>query len=93
MILLIIILFGFKRGTGKSPSNVDGVLASYRDYLPDKSCRSGTLTLLFLKSNGFNLTTTSGWGETFNNLKRTYSSNADGTVTYNDFGRSYVLSD
>ena len=89
-----------REGTGTSPSNVDGVLASYKgDYLSrQKIAEVETLTPTFFEESKnpqqfFNLTTTiSGWGEIFPKFKSgTYSSNADGTVSYNDFGAGVMF--
>jgi hypothetical protein len=89
-----------REGTGASPSNVDGVLAAYKgDFLSrQKVAEVETLTATFFEElrdpqQFFNLTTTiTGWGETFPEFKTgTYSSNADGTVSYNDFGAGVMF--
>ena len=89
-----------REGTGKSPSNVDGVLAAYKgDYLSrQKVAEVETLTATFFEESKnpqqfFNLTTTiNGWGETFPEFKTgNYSSNVDGTVAYNDFGAGVMF--
>jgi hypothetical protein len=89
-----------REGVGTSPSNVDGVLAVYKgDYLSRKKVAEvETLTATFFEESKnpqqfFNLTTTiSGWGEIFPEFKTgTYSSNADGTVAYKDFGAGVMF--
>ena len=89
-----------REGVGEKPSNVDGVLSAYRgDYLSrQKVAEVETLTATFFEESKnpqqfFNLTSTiTGWGETFPEFKTgTYSSNADGTVSYNDFGAGIMF--
>ncbi|WP_426063598.1 FKBP-type peptidyl-prolyl cis-trans isomerase [Flavobacterium sp. DSP2-3-1] len=89
-----------REGTGISPTNTDGILTSYKgDYLSrQKVAEVETLTATFFEESKspqqfFNLTTTiTGWGETFPEFKTgTYSSNADGTVSYNDFGAGVMF--
>ncbi|TDE53661.1 FKBP-type peptidyl-prolyl cis-trans isomerase [Flavobacterium sp. GT3P67] len=89
-----------REGVGRSPSNVDGVLAAYKgDYL-ERITTSGAaaLTAVFFEESKnpqqfFNLTTTiTGWGEAFPQFKTgTYTSNADGTVTHKDFGAGVMF--
>ena len=90
-----------REGTGQAPCNVDGVLASYRgDYL-SRVVTTGTNTEL--TSTKFEevkypqtmlslFSTITGWGETFPQFKTgTYTSNADGTVSHNDFGAGVMF--
>ncbi len=89
-------------GVGDSPSNVDGVMASYRgDYLARTVATSTTVSTL--TATKFEeviypqymlslFTTISGWSETFPIFKTgTYTSNADGTITHNDFGAGVMF--
>lgn len=90
-----------REGTGESPCNVDGVLASYRgDYL-ERMITTGTATALtatefeevkYPQQMLSLYTTITGWGETFPQFKTgTNTSNADGTITYNDFGAGVMF--
>lgn len=87
-------------GTGQSPCNVDGVLASYKgDYLARKTVE----TVTTLSATTFEtvkipqqflslFTTIRGWGEVFPLFKMgTTTSNTDGTVTFNDFGAGVMF--
>jgi len=89
-------------GVGESPCNVDGVMASYRgDYL-ERTGTAGT-TVTTLTATKFEeviypqamlslFTTISGWSETFPIFKTgTYTANADGTITHNDFGAGVMF--
>lgn len=87
-------------GKGESPTNVDAVLSAYKgDYLQQVTTDGVTkLTATeFEKSDTpqtfFQLTNVvTGWSEVFPKLKTgTYSSNADGTVSYQDFGAGVVF--
>ena len=89
-----------REGAGESPTNTDAVLASYQgDYLS----RTTVSEVTTLSTTQFEvvknpqqffslLTTIVGWGETFPQFKTgTYSSNTDGTVTYEDFGAGVMF--
>jgi len=89
-------------GVGESPCNVDGVMTSYRgDYL-ERTGTAGT-TVTTLTATKFEevvypqtmlslFTTISGWSETFPIFKTgTYTANADGTITHNDFGAGVMF--
>lgn len=88
-------------GVGKSPCNVDGVLSAYRgDYLQRSTATGSVSTVTATKfeeakypQSFFDLTTTiTGWGEIFPQFKTgTYTSNPDGTITYNDFGAGVMF--
>jgi hypothetical protein len=91
-----------REGTGDKPSNVDGVLAAYKgDYLTQVAATSTTTASLtatqFEESKNpqsfFSLTNTIvGWSEIFPQFKKgTYTSNADGTVSYADFGAGVMF--
>jgi hypothetical protein len=89
-----------REGVGQSPCNVDGVLASYRgDYL-ERQAVSNVTTLTVNKFEEVKnpqtilslYSTVPGWGETFPQFKTgTYTSNPDGTVSYNDFGAGVMF--
>jgi hypothetical protein len=90
-----------REGVGVRPSNVDGVLSAYKgDYLSrQKVAEVETFTATqfeevrnpqqFLSL----FSTITGWGETFPEFKTggTPKSNADGTVTHNDFGAGVMF--
>ncbi|RTZ04666.1 FKBP-type peptidylprolyl isomerase [Flavobacterium sp. GSP27] len=89
-----------REGAGKSPTNADAVLASYKgDYLS----RTTVSEVTTLSATQFEvvknpqqffslLTTVVGWGETFPQFKTgTYDSNTDGTVSYRDFGAGVMF--
>ena len=89
-----------REGVGQSPCNVDGVLASYRgDYLE----RQAVSNVTTLTANQFEevknpqtfmslYSAIPGKGETFPKFKTgTYTSNPDGTVSYNDFGAGVIF--
>ncbi|TDD97375.1 FKBP-type peptidyl-prolyl cis-trans isomerase [Flavobacterium cellulosilyticum] len=89
-------------GTGASPCNVDGVLASYRgDYLYRSVATTTTNSELtatkfdesiYPQSYLSLLTTITGWSEIFPQFKTgTFSSNPDGTTTYNNFGAGVMF--
>lgn len=92
-----------REGTGEKPTNVDGVLASYRgDYLTQVAATTttaATLTATLFEESKypqsfFSLNNTIvGWSEIFPQFKTgTYTSNdADGTVSYNDFGAGVMF--
>jgi len=89
-----------REGVGESPCNVDGVLTAYKgEYLASETA-SGTTTItstLFQEVRSPNTIfelygTIRGWKEVFPQLKYgTSKSNADGTVTYNDFGAGVMF--
>jgi hypothetical protein len=91
-------------GSGQSPTNVDGVLASYHgEYLERTSITTNGVTTTPLSSTFFEElknpqsffslnTTVTGWSEIFPQFKTgTYSSNADGTVSHTDFGAGVMF--
>ena len=91
-----------REGTGEKPTNVDGVLASYRgDYLTQVAATTTTAASLtatqFEESKNpqsfFSLTNTiAGWSEIFPQFKKgTYVSNSDGTVSYSNFGAGVMF--
>jgi hypothetical protein len=91
-----------REGTGDKPTNVDGVMASYRgDYLTQVAATTTTAATLtatqFEESKYpqffFNLTgTIVGWSEVFPQFKTgTYKPNSDGTVSYSDFGAGVMF--
>jgi len=91
-----------REGVGKSPCNVDGVLTTYKgDYLESiaatTSIEASINAIKFEESkypqSFFDLpNTVRGWGETFPEFKTgTYTSNSDGTITYNNFGAGVMF--
>jgi hypothetical protein len=85
-------------GVGESPCNVDGVLTSYRgDYLSRDATTKVLSTTKFEEviypQSMFSLySVIVGWSETFPKFKTgTYTANADGTVTHNDFGAGVMF--
>ncbi|RKS90325.1 hypothetical protein BC952_2707 [Flavobacterium limicola] len=89
-----------REGTGVSPSNADAVLAAYKgDYLSRQTVSEVTTfsaTQFEVVKNPqqfFSLLgTITGWGETFPEFKTgTYSSNADGTISYKDYGAGVMF--
>jgi hypothetical protein len=89
-----------REGVGESPSNVDGVWTAYRgEYLSSETVSGVTAikSTLFEEVKSPNIiydlyNTVRGWKEIFPQLKAgTYKSNADGTVTYNDFGAGVMF--
>lgn len=91
------------QGVGVSPTNVDAVWSSYKgDYLQQVT-KDGVTTLTVtefdrstIPSNFFQFTgidaVIRGWSEFFPKLKTgIYSSNADGTVSYKDYGAGVVF--
>ena len=89
-----------REGTGTAPSNVDGVLASYRGDFLEQTIESNVSSLsatLFEEVKYpqqiislFN--TIVGWSETFPQFKTgSYSTRADGTISYNDFGAGIMF--
>lgn len=91
-----------REGTGDKPTNVDGVLASYKgDYLTQVAATSTTAASLtatqFEESkypqSFFSLTNTIvGWSEIFPQFKKgTYTANADGTISYANFGAGVMF--
>ncbi|MGO4820943.1 MULTISPECIES: FKBP-type peptidyl-prolyl cis-trans isomerase [unclassified Flavobacterium] len=90
-----------REGTGTSPTNVDGVLASYKgEYLEQviDADKVTTLTATPFEEVKYPqqvlslYSTILGWGEIFPQFKSgTYSSNNDGTVSYKDFGAGVMF--
>jgi hypothetical protein len=89
-----------REGVGQSPTNVDGVLSAYKGvYLSHETVadvKTSSVTPfeeVKYPQQFLNLfSTIRGWGETFPQFKTgTYSSNADGTVTYKDFGAGVMF--
>ena len=97
-----------RTGLGESPSNVDGVLASYKgDYLePIASTTSAVATVTATKFEEVKYpqsilslnSAINGWSEIFPQFKTgTYAphldsnGNADGTITYKDFGAGVMF--
>jgi hypothetical protein len=85
-------------GIGESPSNVDGVFTSYRgDYLSrdasNQALSATKFTDVIFPQSFDNLTERIiGWGETFPQFKKgTFTTNADGSVSYNDFGAGVMF--
>lgn len=89
-------------GTGESPCNVDGVFTSYRgDYLQrvtETTSTASSITATKFEEvkypqSFFSLySTVAGWGETFPQFKKgTYTTNADGTLSYYDFGAGVMF--
>ena len=91
-----------REGTGEKPTNVDGVLASYRgDYLTEVAATTTAAAYLAVTKfeeskypqSFFNLNNTIvGWSEIFPQFRKgTYAGNADGTVSYSDFGAGVMF--
>jgi hypothetical protein len=89
-----------REGTGVAPCNVDGVLASYKgDYLEQTVVTNTTsLTATRFEEAKYPqqmlslFSTIKGWSEIFPKFKTgAYSSNDDGTVSYNDFGAGVMF--
>ena len=92
-------------GIGESPTNVDGVFAAYRgDYLQRIAATTTTPIIpSYISATKFEeakfpqtffslYSTVSGWVETFPQFKKgTYTTNADGSVSYNDFGAGVMF--
>ena len=92
-------------GTGASPTNVDGVFAAYRgDYLQRIAATTATPIIpSYISATKFEeakfpqsffslYSTVPGWGETFPQFKKgTYTTNADGSISYNDFGAGVIF--
>lgn len=89
-----------REGVGESPTNTDDVLAAYKgEYL--SRTKVGEVenfgATFFEQSDNpqtfFSLPSTIvGWGESFPEFKTgTYSSNADGTVSYNNYGSGVLF--
>ena len=75
--------------TSKSPCNLDGVLTSYEGQLLDGTVFDSN----FYPQTYFSLTSViRGWGEVFPKFKTgSYTSNPDGTITYNNFGAGIMF--
>lgn len=89
-----------REGTGSSPTNVDGVLSSYRgDYLEEITASNvTTLTATQFEEVKYPqqmislFSTITGWSEIFPQFKTgSYTTNADGTISYNDFGAGIMF--
>lgn len=91
-----------REGTGEKPSNLDGVLAAYRgDYLTQVAATTTTAAELrvtqfeeskFPQSFFSLLNTITGWGEIFPQFRKgTYTTNADGTISYSNFGAGVMF--
>jgi hypothetical protein len=89
-----------REGVGERPSNVDGVLASYRgDYLQQTLVSNvSTLTPTLFEEVKFPqqitdlFNTIRGWKEIFPQFKTgNYTSNPDGTVSHTDFGAGVMF--
>ena len=89
-----------RTGTGIAPCNVDGVLTAYKGEYLESITTSGVATLTstpfeevkYPQSFLSLFSTITGWGEIFPQFKTgTYTSNIDGTVTYNDFGAGIMF--
>ena len=89
-----------RTGTGISPCNVDGVLASYKGEYLERLTTSGVTALtatpfeeVKYPQSFFSLfSVIPGWSEIFPQFKTgTYASNNDGTVSYNDFGAGVMF--
>lgn len=91
-----------REGIGKSPCNVDGVLASYTGSYIYQTTATATVpseysTTEFEKATNPStylslFTTIAGWGETFPEFKMgTYSAASGGSVSYKDFGAGVMF--
>ncbi|MFV5699836.1 FKBP-type peptidyl-prolyl cis-trans isomerase [Flavobacterium sp. ZT3R17] len=89
-----------RTGTGTAPCNVDGVLTAYKGEYLERITTSGVATLTSTPFEEVKypqtflslFSTITGWGEIFPQFKSgTYTSNADGTVTHNDFGAGVMF--
>lgn len=99
-ITYIVYYLVLREGTGDSPTNVDGVLTSYRGQYLYKSTVDEVTTMtptqfeeVKYPQSFFNLYgVITGWSEIFPKFKTgTYVSNSDGTVAYNDFGAGVMF--
>lgn len=88
----------FQQGTGTRPCNLDGVLAAYKGRLMDDvEVATGDLGTVFDSNNApqsyLNLDQViRGWSEIFPQFKTgTYTANADGTISYNNFGAGVMF--
>ena len=89
-----------RTGTGISPCNVDNVLSSYKGEYLERLTTSGVTALtatpfeeVKYPQQFFSLfSVIPGWSEIFPQFKTgTYTSNSDGTVSYNDFGAGVMF--
>ncbi|MFQ3173993.1 MAG: hypothetical protein ACI9WT_001632 [Flavobacterium sp.] len=89
-----------REGTGVAPCNVDGVLASYKgSYLKQTVASNVTsLTATTFEEAKYPqqmlslFSTIKGWSEIFPKFKTgSYSTNNDGTVSYNNFGAGVMF--
>lgn len=90
-----------RQGVGKSPCNVDGVLAAYKGNYLQRVVTTGTET--GITATDFEkvqypqqflslLSTITGWGEIFPQFKTgTSTSNVDGTINHMDFGAGVMF--
>nr|WP_314897325.1 FKBP-type peptidylprolyl isomerase [uncultured Flavobacterium sp.] len=89
-----------RTGTGISPCNVDGVLTAYKGEYLERITTSGVTSLTatpfeevkYPQSFLSLFSVITGWSEIFPQFKTgTHTSNADGTVTHNDFGAGVMF--
>ncbi|WP_367774068.1 FKBP-type peptidylprolyl isomerase [Flavobacterium sp. WC2421] len=89
-----------RTGTGSSPTNVDGVLSSYKgDYLEEISASNvTTLTATPFEEVKYPqqmislFSTITGWSEIFPQFKTgSYTTKEDGTISYKDFGAGIMF--
>jgi hypothetical protein len=89
-----------RTGTGIAPCNVDNVLSSYKGEYLERLTTSGVTALtatpfeeVKYPQQFFSLfSVIPGWSEIFPQFKTgTYTSNSDGTVSYNDFGAGVMF--
>lgn len=85
-------------GVGQSPCNVDGVKAAYHgEYLKRDDTTSEITSTFFgelINPDNFMglYTSIAGWGEIFPQFKTgTFTSNPDGTTSYNNFGAGVMF--
>lgn len=88
-----------REGTGESPTRLDSTFVSYKGTTVTKTTESGIDTFT---QNVFDFSSTPtwfalesvvrGWGEIIPNFKTgTYSSNADGTISFDNFGAGVMF--
>jgi hypothetical protein len=89
-----------RTGTGTAPSNVDGVLTSYKGEYLTRVTTSGVTSLTAVPFEEVKypqqmlslFSVITGWSEIFPQFKTgTYTSNTDGTITHNDFGAGIMF--
>lgn len=83
----------FREGTGESPCSVDGVLAAYKgEYLSADSNPIQFEEVKYPQQMLSLYSVITGWSEVFPQFKTGgYTSNTDGTTSYNDFGAGVVF--